>query len=42
MDATPTSIRNCLDKGYLEIDWDDGHSTGIYTFAQMYDEEFRR
>ena len=26
MDATPAAIRNCPDKGYLEIDWNDGHT----------------
>jgi len=26
MDATPTAIRNCPDKGYLEIDWNDGRT----------------
>ena len=26
MEAVPVEIRNCPDKGYLEIDWDNGHT----------------
>jgi len=32
MEAIPTAIRNCPDKGYLEIDWNDKRTiTYLYT-----------